>query len=331
MSSNNPLTLVIQEVDCVPQTIVVSLGGGRDPQTVTLVTVFAGSDEWLGQEGIIKINENNGDYHFALASDPSTTYILPKCSVLFNECTTSLVNFVFGEYGSDNPPGVEPYNLDFSIGTQTLVFNGLTPFDPLPIVPSTSWVLPTDNSVDECNNIIIPCIPQGQRVLTPSGYQLVETLKNGDLVMTPDGRSVEIKMSSFLVPLVTEKTAPIFIPANTFGENSPVNDIALSPDHMIMIKPGVWDAPRHLYNYFNTITLTNLGEHIFYYNIITPNYLTDNIVVEGSTVEAYGKAFTKQYPGQRQYYNYSEEQGGYIRITMQDVLSETKNLTSCRY
>ena len=169
-----------------------------------------------------------------------------------------------------------------------------------------------------------PCIPTGQKVLTPNGNQPIETLKTGDYVLTPDGRSVKITMVSYSVPIVVANNAPISIPANTFGENSPINDIVLSPKHFIMIKPNVWDMPMHLINHYDGINKIQLGKSITYYNIITPNYLTDDIVVEGSVVESYGREFAKKYPGERQYYIYNDELKGYVKITMKDVLADVR-------
>ena len=199
--------------------------------------------------------------------------------------------------------------IDVSITRENLVFY-------LPMYPSDA-----------------PCIPTGQRVLTSDGYVPIETLKTGDSVMTADGRSVEITMFSYHLPFVGKCNAPILIPANTFAKNSPINDIILSPQHLIMIKPNVYDAPKHLINYYDNIKRLHLGESITYYNIATPNYLTDDIVVEGTAVESYGKLFADKYPGNRQYYTYNNELKGYTRITMQDVLAE-KNKSKqniCKY
>lgn len=185
-------------------------------------------------------------------------------------------------------------------------------------------LLPVPHSVDHCLNITTeaPCIPAGQRVLTPTGYQLVETLKTGDYIVTPDGRSVEITMVSYDIPMVIDCNAPILIPANTFGNNSPVNDIVLSPRHFILIKPNVWDSPNRIINHYKGVKRINLGEAITYYNIITPNYLIDDLVVEGTTVESFGKTFDKQYPGISKYYTFERELKGYTRITMNDILTK---------
>jgi len=206
-------------------------------------------------------------------------------------------------------------NMQFNIIISFDVINQYIPFPEHVIVTYTLIVGPSENP---------PCIPNGQKILTPNGYKLIETLKTGDSIVTSDGRSVKIKMFSFPIPFVIESNAPILIPANTFSKNFPVNDVILSPQHLILIKPGVWELPRHLINKYSVIKRIKLGESITYYNIVTPNYLTDDLVVEGSIVESYGKNFAEKYPGERQYYKYNNELKGYTRITMQDVLNETK-------
>jgi hypothetical protein len=328
--NSKPITLSIQFVDgepCTPQTLSVNLGGGRGLQTVTRVRITYvppnGDQALLGQYGLIEVNEPNGGYHFAYETHPADTYILPKCTAIYSSCKSGLTGptaFKLGEYGANNPKSNAPYTIIFASGIQYMYHNGIT---ATPIVPGNAWKPWGDSSLSTCSETV-PCIPTGQKVLTPNGYQLIETLKSGDFILTPDGRSVEINMVSWSLPIATACGAPILIPANTFGENSPINDIVLSPRHFIMIKPNVWDLPRNLIERYDELKRLNLGEHVFYYNIETPNYLTDDLVVEGSIVESYGRSFSNKYPGKRNYYSYNNELKGYTRITMNDVKSENK-------
>jgi hypothetical protein len=128
----------------------------------------------------------------------------------------------------------------------------------------------------------IPCIPAGQRILTPQGYKPVETLKQGDLIQTSDGRSVPVRLYSTTIEKTTEETAPIRIGAS----------LLLSPMHAFKVNKRGWMIPKLavLKNLYDA-KQEPLGETITYYHVETSNYLRDNLVVEGTVVEGYGKTF----------------------------------------
>ena len=161
----------------------------------------------------------------------------------------------------------------------------------------------------------VPCIPKGQKVLTPSGYQLVETLKDGDYILTSDQREVPIKVYSTVIKKSTRKNAPYLIPANTFSENLPVNDIILSPSHAIQVDENLWQIPRKAIKHYQNIKRINLGKEIEYYHLETPNYLHDNLVVEGSVVESYGNNYIKKYLSGVKIYTYDPSAKAYRRTT----------------
>jgi hypothetical protein len=130
----------------------------------------------------------------------------------------------------------------------------------------------------------IPCIPAGQRILTPQGYKPVETLKQGDLIQTSDGRSIPVRLYSTTIEKTTEETAPIRIGAS----------LLLSPMHAFKVNKRGWMIPKLavLKNLYDA-KQEPLGETIMYYHVETANYLRDNLVVEGTVVEGYGKTFAK--------------------------------------
>ena len=161
----------------------------------------------------------------------------------------------------------------------------------------------------------VPCIPKGQKVLTPSGYQLVETLKDGDCILTPDQRDVPIKVYSTVIKKSTHKNAPYLIPADTFSENLPVSDIILSPSHAIQVDENLWQIPCKAIKHYQNIKMINLGKEIEYYHLETPNYLRDNLVVEGSAVESYGNNYIKKYLSGVKIYSYDPSVKAYRRTT----------------
>jgi hypothetical protein len=137
----------------------------------------------------------------------------------------------------------------------------------------------TFNIVDEN----IPCLPTGTRVLTPNGYCAVETLNTDDLVITSAGKTVPIRAYSKYIAFTTEKTAPYFIPARTFG-SSQKNAIQLSPLHAINIGHNLWEIPKYAAMRYPSIKQDEIGKEITYYHIETPNFFSDNLVIEGGVV-----------------------------------------------
>jgi hypothetical protein len=128
-----------------------------------------------------------------------------------------------------------------------------------------------------------PCFVKGSRVLTPSGYKKIETLQNGDTVLTADNRNVSIKLYSFTT-IATTETAPYKIQAGALGANIPSADLHVSPRHAVKDSKGRWQIPKYL---GNNSQQYGIGESVTYYHIECPNYYTDNVIVEGTVVESF--------------------------------------------
>jgi len=148
-------------------------------------------------------------------------------------------------------------------------------------IPLTFYVYPASNAL---------CMAKGTRVLTPSGYVPVEDLEKFGYVTTADGRNVMIKHIHHSQHYnVGSLEAPFHVPAHAFAENVPSHDVKLSPDHLIHVGEDYWITPRTLSKRSEKVVQYGIGEDIHYYAIMTPNYFTDNLVIEdGVVVEAYG-------------------------------------------
>jgi hypothetical protein len=131
----------------------------------------------------------------------------------------------------------------------------------------------------------VPCFPAGTRILTPSGYRVVESLTDTDLVQTADGRAVPVKLYKDHMANPTTKDAPYLIPAHSYGRGLPPADIRLSPLHAFQTKKGLWHVPRHAFN--DKVVQYGVGVPIDYYHVECPNYFTDNLVVDGCVVESF--------------------------------------------
>jgi len=136
----------------------------------------------------------------------------------------------------------------------------------------------------------VACFLGGTSVLTPSGYKSIESLAKGDIVQTADGRSVGvIRTYKKEVRSADPSIAPYFIPASCLGPNMPCSDLIMSPEHCVQVSVAedLWLPARICAKLSPDVRQIHLGESFTYYNLILPNYFTDNLVVfNGVVVES---------------------------------------------
>ena len=149
----------------------------------------------------------------------------------------------------------------------------------------------------------VPCFPAGTRILTPTGYKAVETLTQNELVLTADGRQVPVKIYGKYLEVTTSVTAPYRVPKGSFGL---ANDLVLSPDHAFQIRKGLWMLPKRAALLSDRVEQVDIGSPVTYYHLECPQYLRDNLVVDGTVVESYGGKTKSPY-------TYSERLKGYTR------------------
>jgi hypothetical protein len=122
--------------------------------------------------------------------------------------------------------------------------------------------------------------PQGVLIATPSGPVLVENLRTNQLVLLADGRQVPVITTSKTF-ITTQDTAPYLIPKGVFGFP---NDLMLSPLQAFQIKKDVWNMPKYVAD--SSVRQVSVDTTITYYQIECPNYLTDDLVINGCIVES---------------------------------------------
>ena len=183
----------------------------------------------------------------------------------------------------------------------------------------------TDDSGDIVHTITVvsasplPCFLEGTRVLTPDGYKRIEEFEPGDRVITADGRIVLAELKETKVKETTKDNAPYIIPRNLFKQGIPSEDVYISPNHAIQIKPKVWIFPKNLEHPSNNVRQVKIGEPLIYYHIETPDYLTDTLVVEGLPVETYGRKHAHKVG-----YMKVDRIGGYVRVYRDSI--ESRNI-----
>ena len=85
-----------------------------------------------------------------------------------------------------------------------------------------------------------PCFAAGTLIATPDGEVTVETLRPGDLVLTAERRSVEVKwighkrVATRFGP--AERLLPVRIVAGALGEGLPHSDLIVTADHAMLVE-----------------------------------------------------------------------------------------------
>ena len=134
-------------------------------------------------------------------------------------------------------------------------------------------------------NTTTACIVSGQRILTPNGYKLIDNIYNGDLITTSENKEVKVLNYRGDFEFTTKDTAPYIIPKDSIYYGCPQKDIFLSKDHKIKTDFH-WITPKQLSKYNKDVRQINIGKPVIYYNIETPNYLTDHLVLEGTVIDS---------------------------------------------
>ena len=132
------------------------------------------------------------------------------------------------------------------------------------------------------------CFLSGTLILTQSGETKVEDLSVGDLVKTVGGKFEAIKWIGHQTidpqsPQNPFRALPIQIVAGALGNNLPVRDLFVSPDHAILVD-GVLVNAGALENGIS-IVKTQPKESFIYFHIELENHSL--LIAEGTAAESY--------------------------------------------
>ena len=135
---------------------------------------------------------------------------------------------------------------------------------------------------------IVICFMPGTRICTPAGTQAVETFKPGDLVLTVGGAPAPVRWVGrqtvsriFGDPL---RVLPIRIKAGALGNNMPVRDLLLSPDHALLVD-GVLMQAGALVNGTSVVRESDVPEIYTYYHIELDDHSL--VLAEGVPAETF--------------------------------------------
>lgn len=145
--------------------------------------------------------------------------------------------------------------------------------------PTTQWGLVKGD---------IGCFVIGTMIATPAGDVAVEALKAGDLVLTQSGTAVPVRwLGETRVSRLfgdASRILPVRIKAGALGENLPVRDLCVSPNHAIAID-GLLIQAGALVNGTTIVRDTAAPASFTYYHVELDNH--DLLVAEGAAAESY--------------------------------------------
>jgi len=155
-------------------------------------------------------------------------------------------------------------------------------------VQGTFFFDTTQNGLFDLATDSANCFLAGTKVATPGGAAAVETLRQGDLVMTSDGREVAVRWMGrtsvarmFSDPL---RTLPVRIKADALGDGLPTRDLLVSPDHAVLLDDNLIQAGA-LVNGTSVVSETRMPPFYTYYHIELAAH--DLIVAEGIFAETF--------------------------------------------
>jgi hypothetical protein len=203
-------------------------------------------------------------------SDPSVTYM--GQGVISTDSGPSNFIALFGETVINGIPVVVAY-----VPTGSFSSHG----DFISLNPSVTI---TQTTFD----LGAACFVTGTMIRTPDGDRAVETLRQGDLVVTADGAAKSITWlgRSRHSTLFAEPTRilPVRIRAGALGENLPVRDLLVSPGHAMLLD-GVLVHAGAMVNGTSVVRETGLQGAFTYYHVETGAH--DVLLAEGAATESF--------------------------------------------
>ncbi|MFN7306683.1 MAG: Hint domain-containing protein, partial [Acetobacteraceae bacterium] len=235
-------------------TEVENLRGGNDSDTLTgdsgtnvllggagndVLAGGDGADSLYGGDGVDNLSGGNSDDWLDFgAGDDSFRYL-----------TVDL----FGDETLIGGAGIDV--LDLGIGWSALIEES-NPKDPPPPSEWVNYQRSDGTRIWTQGWESVICFAEGTRIMTPSGEDVVENLRAGDMVLAMrDGKAGFealrwVGSMDVAVPrdaAMAAKTAPILIKAGALADGLPARDLRVSPDHAIDVD-GYLIPAKHLVN-----------------------------------------------------------------------------------
>ena len=128
------------------------------------------------------------------------------------------------------------------------------------------------------NSPQVPCFLGNAPVKTPTGYRRIDSLQEGDLVLTGDGRPVAIQRVKRTLVAAGPTVNPYIIPRGRFGAEK---RLLISPNHRVQVDGHSMVEARNL-----GLQQEEKSGQFVYYNLELPDWGRDTMVVAGVVVES---------------------------------------------
>src|SRR5262249_786903 len=207
----------------------------------------------------------SGSITFASTTDPTLEFTAAN-----TPSSNPILNF-----GANDAIVIDGYRVvakSYHLGILTLDGSGGT-FQLTISGPGLSDISDFDFAVDPVANTTtitsaIPCYCAGTLISTPRGDVPVEELTIGDEVLTLAGEPRPIKWigrRSFRRPFMARNVSPIRIKTGALGENAPLRDLYVSPDHAMYVDEVLVPA-EHLVNGISIVRCPDV-DSVHYFHI----------------------------------------------------------------
>ena len=191
----------------------------------------------IGDAGQISIDDSNGfrdsefgDYTHTGGSDVPDQDVVASDVTGINIGDRVDVRYKYTVTGSDGSSGTVYF----------LATNAQSNYGPLivsdfPLDPSVTYTFGTFNTDGAvAYDDLVVCFTTGTRIVTDQGQKLIETLREGDMVLTRDNGFQPVRWIGMKTVMPTRKTAPICIGEDVLGTHGA---LLVSPNHRMLLRP----------------------------------------------------------------------------------------------
>ena len=172
-----------------------------------------------GETFTIEIDDGNGGFNTLNAT--VDYFFTPNANA-----DTSIMVFVVDN--GDGSFSKYAYNLGNGDPTET---------DPQKIVGGrvTEGMTNNGHTFDSFEDRVIECFVRGTKLATPTGEELIENIMIGDSVLTVDNGAQTVRWIGSKKLKPHRKTTPIRIKAGSLGDQTPSQDLLVSPAHRMLV------------------------------------------------------------------------------------------------
>jgi hypothetical protein len=277
----------------------IVLGGYNDDLKQYTEEVIVSYGDVLVESGTVQVGGifSETNYITTVIGDGIQTKDILESNVNAMECETNTNQFPYVIQVSGNDMGGNQLNISNDRIPDIYFPDNATIHIGCLSINKSCITFPDGTKICSANGIgPVVCFLKGTEILTRHGYKAIETLEQGDTVisvgdiidnkyikMTPAKESRIVWTSHFKVPVLDKKSRPVCIRKNTFGLNRPYRNLYVSPDHCIFLDGRKYVAKNLLKE--GAIFQDADIEEVVYYHIELESH--EGVLANGVVTESY--------------------------------------------